>query len=784
MSTSAYQQASLGGERSTGPIRCQRCREACKGEVVRVQDTHFHVKCFTCTVCGCDLARSGFYQKSGEYICTSDYQRLYGTRCDRCDGFITGEVVSALGRTYHPTCFVCSVCRKPFPIGDRVTFSGKDCVCQQCSHTLVTSNEPIKIHGPSHCSGCGEDIKQGQSLLALEKQWHVSCFKCQTCNMVLTGEYISKDNVPYCESDYHAQFGIKCETCSRYISGRVLEAGGKHYHPTCARCARCHMMFTEGEEMYLHGGEVWHPLCKQPAARSDRRIRHRRLSETSISPPGSSIGSPSRVICARVENVMPDYKDFAALPKVKAIYEVQPPDLISSYQQQNHPNISSYQPHNHPTISSYQLQNHPTISSYQPQNHPTISSYQQHNHPTISSYQPQNHPTISSYQPQNHPTISSYQPQNHPTISSYQPQNRPTISSYQQHNHPTISSSQPYPRYSSDDIETFSYGEKLYDSVDMKQRQCSSPGYMDSPFCSRQAMSPIIPCSPQHYGHPVLAAGSESGRSSPYYGSLEGRPSSSTTYHAPKHFHVPASGEPNIYHKPPIYKRTATKSRTSEDLITSSRLSTYSPEPYTQSESDSYPYPRSPKVLCTPRRRYSTGGDEESWSHSSLQRIQSGIGRMILKEEMKARSGCYDNDPWGSTRNSRSGSKETLTTASYNTPRSNYSLDNDSYKSASLPGYRRNSVNRPQSAAADYYQQYDSSSEVNWGTREYKIYPYEALIVTTRGRHRVPKDVDRARLERHLSPEEFLQVFGMTVAEFDRLALWKRNEMKKQARLF
>eukprot|EP00063_Salmo_salar_P093695 XP_014068530.1 PREDICTED: actin-binding LIM protein 3-like isoform X8 [Salmo salar] len=642
MSTRAYQQGSLGSERSSGPIRCQHCREACKGEVVRVQDTHFHVKCFTCTVCGCGLARSGFYQKSGEYICTSDYQRLYGTRCDRCDGFITGEVVSALGRTYHPTCFVCSVCRKPFPIGDRVTFSGKDCVCQQCSHTLVTSNEPIKIHGPSHCSGCGEDIKQGQSLLALEKQWHVSCFKCQTCNMVLTGEYISKDNVPYCESDYHAQFGVKCETCSRYISGRVLEAGGKHYHPTCARCARCHMMFTEGEEMYLHGGEVWHPLCKQ-AARSWGRLTHRRLSETSISPPGSSIGSPSRVICS----------------------------LGTLYSQ-------------------------------------------------------------------------------------------------------------------------------LYDSVDMKHRPCSSPSYMDSPSFSRQAMSPIMPCSPQHYGHPVLAASSESGRSSPYYGSLEGRPSSPTTYHAPKHFHVPASGEPNIYHKPPIYKRTdnlpATKSRTSEDLITSSKLTTYSPEPYIQSQSDSYPYPRSPKVLCAPRRRYSTGGDEESWSHSSLQRIQSGIGRMILKEEMKARSGCYDNDPWGSTRNSRSGSKETLTTASYNitgynntvngSPRSNYSLDNDSYKSASLPGYRRNSVNRPQSAAPDYCQQYDGSSDVNWGTREYKVYPYEALIVTTRGRHIVPKDVDRARLERHLSPEEFLQVFGMTVAEFDRLALWKRNGMKKQARLF
>ncbi|XP_044220110.1 actin-binding LIM protein 3 isoform X3 [Thunnus albacares] len=632
-SSAAYHQGSTGGERSSGPIRCQRCREVCKGEVVRVQDTHFHVKCFTCTVCNCDLARSGFFQKKGEYICTADYQRLYGTRCDRCDSFITGEVVSALGRTYHPKCFVCSVCSKPFPIGDRVTFSGKDCVCQQCSHTLVKSNEPIKIHGPSHCAGCRAEIKQGQSLLALEKQWHVSCFRCRTCNMVLTGEYISKDGVPYCEADYHAQYGVKCETCSRYISGRVLEAGGKHYHPTCARCARCNLMFKEGEEMYLTGCEVWHPLCKQ-AARAERRLRHRRLSETSISPPGSSIGSPSRVICSLG----------------------------------------------------------------------TLSPYSQD-----------------------------------------------------------------------------------YDSLDVKQRRCSSPGYIDSPTYGRQGMSPIMPRSPQHYGYP----GSESGRSSPYYGQ-EGRSSTPTTNQPPKHFHVPATGDPNIYRKAPIYTRTATKSRTSEDILRSSRLSTYSPEPYTQSESDYYPYTSSPKAYRVPRRRFSTGGDEESWSHS-LQRIGSGIGRMILKEEMKARSGSYDNDPWGSARNSRSGSKETLNTTGYGTtaynntvngsPRSQYSTDSDFVcKSASLPGYGRNGIQRPQSA--DCYQ-YQYDSEVNWGSRaEYKIYPYEALIVTTRGRNRLPKDVDRARLERHLSPEEFVQVFGMTIEDFDRLALWKRNELKKQARLF
>lgn len=34
------------------------------------------------------------------------------------------------------------------------------------------------------------------------------------------------------------------------------QAGEKHYHPTCARCARCEQMFAEGEEMYLQGTDI------------------------------------------------------------------------------------------------------------------------------------------------------------------------------------------------------------------------------------------------------------------------------------------------------------------------------------------------------------------------------------------------------------------------------------------------------------------------------------------------------------------------------------------------
>jgi hypothetical protein len=48
----------------------------------------------------------------------------------------------------------------------------------------------------------------------------------------------------------------------------------------------------------------------------------------------------------------------------------------------------------------------------------------------------------------------------------------------------------------------------------------------------------------------------------------------------------------------------------------------------------------------------------------------------------------------------------------------------------------------------------------------------------------LPSDVDVSARERHLSDTEFLTVFGMGKQEFGALALWKRNSLKKQMRLF
>ncbi|XP_066522368.1 actin-binding LIM protein 1 isoform X10 [Hoplias malabaricus] len=309
-------------------IQCYKCGEPCKGEVLRVQSRHFHIKCFTCKVCGCDLAQGGFFMKNGEYLCTLDYQRLHGTRCNGCGDFVEGEVVTALGKTYHPACFVCTICKRPFPAGDRVTFNGKDCLCQRCVQPM--SPPPKDISASSNCAGCGRDIKNGQALLALDRQWHLGCFKCKACGKVLSGEYISKDGAPYCERDYQIHFGVQCEACHQFITGKVLEAGDKHYHPSCARCSRCNQMFTEGEEMYLQGSTVWHPDCKSNTRVEEKYKPTRSSSESICSRPGSSIpGSPGHTIYAKVDNEIIDYRDLAAIPRVKAIYDIERPDMIS-----------------------------------------------------------------------------------------------------------------------------------------------------------------------------------------------------------------------------------------------------------------------------------------------------------------------------------------------------------------------------------------------------------------------------------------------------------------------
>lgn len=600
---------------------------------------------------------------------------MYGTRCSGCGEFVEGEVVTALGKTYHPSCFACTVCKRPFPPGDRVTFNGRDCLCQSCAAQPMAPG-PKEITTSSSCAGCGRDIKNGQALLALDKQWHLGCFKCKSCGKVLTGEYISKDGSPYCEKDYQVLFGVKCEACHEFITGKVLEAGDKHYHPSCARCSRCHQMFTEGEEMYLQGSTVWHPDCKQ-STKAEEKLRPTRSSSESVySRPGSSIpGSPGHTICAKVDDEILDYKDLAAIPKVKAIYDIERPDLI--------------------TYESFYT---------------------------------------STYEDRQDRQSVGESPRSDRSSSNNESSPR-TLS-------PTPSA------------------EGYQDGRERIIQRSTSQGSINSPVYSRHNYTPTISRSPQH-------------------------------------FHRPDQGV-NMYRKPPIYKQQAAMAafNSSDDIIKSSKFpAAHAPAPneVPKIETDYWPGPPSTAAIGDPRRR-SSGRDEEDeellkrrqLQEEQLMKLNSGLGQLILKEEKESRerphsAGRYD-------------------------PSVLSSLHTDVSKTSSLPGYGRNGLHRPVSTD---FAQYDSYGDISSDVRDFqslpdghvpamrmdrgvsmpnmlepKIHPYEMLMVTNRARNKILRDVDRTRLERHLAPEVFQEIFKMTIQEFDKLPLWRRNELKKRARLF
>nr|XP_015003725.2 actin-binding LIM protein 1 isoform X8 [Macaca mulatta] len=703
-------------------IHCHKCGEPCKGEVLRVQTKHFHIKCFTCKVCGCDLAQGGFFIKNGEYLCTLDYQRMYGTRCHGCGEFVEGEVVTALGKTYHPNCFACTICKRPFPPGDRVTFNGRDCLCQLCAQPM--SSSPKETTFSSNCAGCGRDIKNGQALLALDKQWHLGCFKCKSCGKVLTGEYISKDGAPYCEKDYQGLFGVKCEACHQFITGKVLEAGDKHYHPSCARCSRCNQMFTEGEEMYLQGSTVWHPDCKQ-STKTEEKLRlpnirrsssdffypkslirrtgrspslqpTRTSSESIYSRPGSSIpGSPGHTIYAKVDNEILDYKDLAAIPKVKAIYDIERPDLIT------------YEPF---YTSGYDDKQERQSLGESPR---TLSPT-----PSAEGYQDVRDRMIHRSTSQG--SISS------PVYSRHS--YTPTTSRSPQHFH--------RPELLSPGVQRLSY----------LRTSSLSPTHSDS--------RPNPPFR-HHFIPHIKGNEPSSGRNSPLPYRPDSRPLTPTYAQAPKHFHVPDQGI-NIYRKPPIYKQ-------------------HGPD----------------------MRRRSSGREEDDeellrrrqLQEEQLMKLNSGLGQLILKEEMEKESR----------------ERSSLLASRYDSPINSASYIPSS-KTASLPGYGRNGLHRPVSTD---FAQYNSYGDVSGGVRDYqtlpdghmpamrmdrgvsmpnmlepKIFPYEMLMVTNRGRNKILREVDRTRLERHLAPEVFREIFGMSIQEFDKLPLWRRNDMKKKAKLF
>ncbi|AWP03176.1 putative paxillin-like [Scophthalmus maximus] len=227
---------------------CGACKKPIVGQVVTAMGRTWHPEHFVCTHCQDEIGSKNFFERDGQPYCENDYHNLFSPRCHYCNGPILDKVVTALDKTWHPEHFFCAQCGAFFgPEG----FHEKD-------GKAFCRKDYFDMFAPK-CGGCARAILENY-ISALNSLWHPECFVCRECfTPFINGSFFDHDGQPYCEAHYHERRGSLCSGCQKPITGRCITAMGKKFHPEHFVCAFCLKQLNKGtfkeqnDKPYCHG---------------------------------------------------------------------------------------------------------------------------------------------------------------------------------------------------------------------------------------------------------------------------------------------------------------------------------------------------------------------------------------------------------------------------------------------------------------------------------------------------------------------------------------------------
>lgn len=108
-------------------IRFPQCQVIVE-EVVTAMNKTFHPACFLCTKCGKMLGEGMFRVGDDSLVyCEEDWMDMFETRCDKCHTAIEelDKVIEIGGQTMHARCFCCAACQVSLDGKKFVTKNGK-----------------------------------------------------------------------------------------------------------------------------------------------------------------------------------------------------------------------------------------------------------------------------------------------------------------------------------------------------------------------------------------------------------------------------------------------------------------------------------------------------------------------------------------------------------------------------------------------------------------------------------------------------------------------------------
>lgn len=183
---------------------CVKCGDKVVGENsgCTAMEQIYHTKCFTCHHCAINLQGKPFYSLDGNPYCKEDYLNTL-EKCCVCMNPILDRILRATGKPYHPKCFTCVICGKSL---DGIPFT------VDATNQIHCIDDFHKKFAP-RCCVCHQPImpEPGQEetvrVVALDRSFHIQCYKCEDCGLVLSSEAEGRGCYPL---DNH----VLCKSCN------------------------------------------------------------------------------------------------------------------------------------------------------------------------------------------------------------------------------------------------------------------------------------------------------------------------------------------------------------------------------------------------------------------------------------------------------------------------------------------------------------------------------------------------------------------------------------------
>ncbi|ESO09833.1 hypothetical protein HELRODRAFT_97219 [Helobdella robusta] len=175
--------------------KCAHCNEPILNKCVTALDQTWHPEHFTCYSCGKPLGDEGFHERDGLIFCPSDYFNHFAPKCGACGQAIVENFITALDQQWHPNCFACFECRRPFGASSFFEHEGLP-YCEAHFHAKRGSL----------CAHCNQPIT-GRCITAMFRKFHPDHFVCTYCQKILNkGTFKEENDKPYCHQCYEKLF--------------------------------------------------------------------------------------------------------------------------------------------------------------------------------------------------------------------------------------------------------------------------------------------------------------------------------------------------------------------------------------------------------------------------------------------------------------------------------------------------------------------------------------------------------------------------------------------------